>query len=109
MPTGTGRTNSGSDGQPNTLVMAAYLNAEIASVDIITEEEISRLGRIAADLEELHKIIVLSMDVATNSDGSIHLQQVRFGLQDLGAALEDPQRLVLCKSAFAVKMLLQKL
>lgn len=38
-----------------------YLDAEVSSVNIISQEEISCCGRVTADLEEFHQII-LAMD-----------------------------------------------
>ena len=35
-----------------------HLDAEVASVDIITQEEISCVGWAATDFEQLHKIIL---------------------------------------------------
>ena len=38
------------------------------SVNIITHEQVVRLWNFSSDLEQLHKIMELSMDVTTNDD-----------------------------------------
>jgi hypothetical protein len=40
---------------------AAYLNAEVTSVNVVSQEEIPCGGGVAADLEEFHQV-VLAMD-----------------------------------------------
>ena len=35
-----------------------HLDAEVASVDIVSEEEVSSIGGFATDLEEFHEIIL---------------------------------------------------
>ena len=45
----------------NSWTTEVYLNAEVASVDVISQEEISCCGRVAADLKEFHQV-VLTMD-----------------------------------------------
>lgn len=74
---------AGEDGQ-------THLDTEIATIDIIAEKEISRIGRIAADLEKLHKIKVLAMNVAAYGDGSIHFEQIRLCPQHAGPLFENP-------------------
>lgn len=41
-------------------------DGEAASVDVIAEEEIGSILWIAANLEELHEVVVLSVDVTAN-------------------------------------------
>jgi hypothetical protein len=67
-----------------------YLDAEVATIYVVAQEEVARLCRVAADFEQLHEIVVLAVDITTDGDGRIHLQQIRFCLQDLGALLDDP-------------------
>lgn len=50
----------------------AYLNAEITSVDIITQEQVSRFGRIATDFKQFHQIVILTMNVTAHRDGCVH-------------------------------------
>ena len=35
---------------------AAYLDTVVAAVDIVAEEEVARVGRVAADLKQLHQV-----------------------------------------------------
>jgi len=42
------------------------LNGKHAAIDVITEEEIRRLGGIATDLEKLHEVVILAVDVSAN-------------------------------------------
>jgi hypothetical protein len=66
------------------------LDAEVTPVDVVAEEEIPSLGRVAADLEELHQIEVLPVDIPAHRDRCVHLQEVRFCSQKLGALPDDP-------------------
>lgn len=85
------------------------LNTEVTSVDVITKEEVPGLGGVATNFEELHEIVVLSVNIATNGDGSIHLEKVGLGAQKLSTLLNDPKSLLLGKTTFAVEMLLEEL
>lgn len=49
------------------------LDAEIAPIDIIAQEEITSFAGIAANFEQFHEIKVLAMYVSTHSYRSIHL------------------------------------
>lgn len=66
------------------------LYAEISTVDVVTQEQIARLGWVAPNFEQLHEIVILAMHITANSYGRIHFQQVGFGPQDLCALLQDP-------------------
>lgn len=46
-----------------------------STVDVVTQEEVVCIGREAAVLEEPEQVVVLTVDVATNLDGSIELQK----------------------------------
>lgn len=35
---------------------AAHLDREVAAVDVVAEEEVARICRVAADLEQLHQV-----------------------------------------------------
>ncbi len=48
------------------------LDAEVSTINIVSQEQISRLGWIATDLKELHQVIVLAVHVATNRNWRIH-------------------------------------
>ena len=84
------------------------LYAKVSAVDVVTQEEISRLCWVTADLEQLHEIIVLSVNVAAHRDGCIHFQQVRFVAEDFATLGNDEKRLFLGQATLAVEVLLQK-
>lgn len=105
-----------------------HFYGKVTPVDIVTEEEVPRVCRIPADLEELHQVElqhqssqmtisdprqgcptnVLAMDVAADGDRRLDLQKVGFGLEDLGRLGENEERLVLGQSTFAVEMVLEE-
>lgn len=85
-----------------------YLNTEVAPINIITQEQISRILRISADFEKLHQVIVLTVDVSAYSDRSIHFQQIWFGPQNLRGLRNDVKRLLFSQPAFAIEMLLKE-
>lgn len=86
-----------------------YLDTEVPPVDIVAQEEIPRLCRITTDLKELHQIVVLAVDVATDGNGRIHFEQVRLLLEYLCALSYDPKCLLFRQPALAVKVLLKEL
>lgn len=42
---------------------AAYLDGEVSTIDIITQEQIPGIGRVSSDLEQLHQIVLLVSQV----------------------------------------------
>lgn len=66
------------------------LDAEVSPVNVVAEEEVPRLGGVATDLEELHQIVVLAVDVAADGDGRVHLEEVGLRAEQLGTRLDDP-------------------
>lgn len=50
------------------------LYTEVATVDVVTKEQVSGLGRVAANFEQLHEIVVLAVDVTADGDGGVHLE-----------------------------------
>lgn len=89
--------------------MRSHLDTEVASIHVVAEEQISCLCGVSADLEQLHEIVILAMDVPADGNGSIHLQEVWLGAEQLRAGVYDPQRLLLREPALSVEMLLEKL
>lgn len=83
-------------------------DAKVSSVNVVAEEEVSRLSRIAADLKQLHQVVVLAVDITADGDGGVHLEKVGLGTQQLGTLSNDPQRLFLGESALAIKVLLEE-
>lgn len=45
----------------------AYLDAKVASVNVISQEEIPCGGRVAADLEEFHQVVLVMNEFMTNA------------------------------------------
>lgn len=52
------------------------LEGVVASVDIITHEEVIGVWAISANSKKLHEIMVLPMDVPTDGDGGFHLGNI---------------------------------
>jgi hypothetical protein len=50
-------------------------DGKVASVDIIAQEQVASRGWIAAHLEKLQKIIVLSMNIATDCHRTFNTEQ----------------------------------
>lgn len=89
--------------------VSSHLYTEISSVHVVSQEQVSRLCRVTANLEQLHKIKVLSVNVTAHSDRRVHFQQIRLFAQNFCSLLDNPQGLILGQPAFAVEVLFQKL
>lgn len=83
-------------------------DTEIATVDVVSQKKISGLGGVATDLEKLHKIVVLAVNITTNGDRSVHLQKIAFSTKNLSTLAQNEQSLFFGQTPFAVKMLLEK-
>lgn len=68
----------------------AYLNTEISTVDVVTQEEIACVCRVATNFEQLHQIVVLAMNITADGNGGIHLQKVGLSLENLCTLAQDP-------------------
>lgn len=86
-----------------------HFDAEVASIDVIAEEEIASLGRVTANLEQLHEIKVLAMHIPANGDWRVHFEKIGLTFQDLGALFDDVKRLIFGKTTLAVEVLFQEL
>ena len=53
------------------------LDTVVATIDVITHEQVVSVGRLTANLEELTKVMELAVDITANSDGRAHLLHVR--------------------------------
>ena len=51
-----------------------HFDTEIPSINIVSKEEIPCLRRVATDLEQLHQVEVLTVDIATHGDRSVHFE-----------------------------------
>jgi hypothetical protein len=49
-----------------TLSRHGYLNGKVSSIDIVSQEEVSGICRVASNLEQLHQIIVLSVYISAH-------------------------------------------
>ena len=49
-----------------------YLNGKVASVDIVSQEEVACVLRGSPHVKQLHEVIELSVDVTTHCDWCIH-------------------------------------
>ena len=67
-----------------------HFDTEIPSVHIVSQEKVSSFGWIPPDFEEFHQIKVLSMDITTDSDRRVHLQQIGLTFKYLCPHLYDP-------------------
>ena len=76
---------------------ANSLETLLATVDVIAQEEIIRLGREATVLEQTQQVVVLSVDVTANLDGCLKLQEngladenlTRLGAEELHLVLSQ--------------------
>lgn len=65
-------------------------DTEVATVDIVAQEEVSRLGRVASNFKQLHQIVVLTMHITTHGNRGVHLEKIRLGAKKVCASLNDP-------------------
>lgn len=85
-------------------------NAVVAAVNVVAQEKVSRAsGWITSNLEELHQVVVLAMDVATDGNGRIYFQEGWFGMKNLGALFDNEQSLILGKTPLSIEVLFEKL
>lgn len=91
------------------LLRKTNLNAEITTINVVTEKKISSVCRIPANFKKFHQVKVLAVYVPTHRDGSIHFEEIRLISQHLRSQLYDPQRLLLRQAAFSAKMPLEEL
>lgn len=48
------------------------------------------------------------MNIPTNRDGRIHLEKVRFSLENLGTFIDNPEGLFFSQPAFSAEVLLEE-
>ena len=85
------------------------LDAKVTPIHVISQEQISGLGRITSDLKKFHQVKVLTMDVATDGNRGVHLQQIRLCTEDFCASVDNPQRLIFSETALSIEMLFEEL
>lgn len=54
----------------------------MTSIDVVTQEQILGVGHISAKLEEFEQIRKLPMDIATDPNRSLKLDNIGFSLQN---------------------------
>lgn len=87
--------------------MFTYLNTKIASIDIITEEQIARVSRWTTHLEQLHEIVELSVHVTTHRDRCLNIDHRLLEPEELGTFVDDPERYRLLDSALQYEVFLE--
>ena len=65
------------------------LDGEVAAVDVVAHEEVVGVRVRPADLEELHQVVELAVDVAADGDRALDRLHVRFVLQHLARLLAE--------------------
>ena len=58
------------------------LDRVVAAVDVVTHEQVVRVGRLATDLEELEQVVELAVDVTADGHRGAHLLHVRLVDED---------------------------
>jgi len=58
-------------------------DAVVAAVDVVSHEEVVSVGRLASDLEQLHQVVKLAVDISAHRDGTFHLLHVGLLRQNL--------------------------
>jgi hypothetical protein len=85
------------------------LDGKRSSVDIVSQKKVRCRGRVSTNLEELHEIIVLSMDVSANRHWRWNLKQVGLASKKISSIMNDSRRLVDGETPLFEKMILEEL
>lgn len=67
-----------------------YLDTEVSSIHVIPQEQVSRLSRVTTNFKQFHEIEILPVDISTYGYGSVHLQEVGLGSENLRTGFDDP-------------------
>lgn len=84
-----------------------YLYAEVASVHVVAQEEISCGSRRSANLKELNQIEELAMNIAADGNWGLHIDHILLLAQQIGAVVDDAQGDGLLDAALEQKVLTQ--
>ena len=84
-----------------------YLYTEISSVHVVAEKEVFGGGGRPADLEELHEVVELPVDVAADRDRRLDLDHALLRAEQVGALVDDLERGRLVDAALEDEVLLQ--
>ena len=97
--------------QDRDAVAVAHLEADeqcdrfervVASVDVITHEEVVRVGRVSANAEQLHQVVELTVNVAAHSNRAANGLDIALRLQNFFRFLANDAHFTLWKG-FAIK------
>lgn len=86
-----------------------YLYTEVSAIHVVTQEQIASLRWVTANLEQLHKVEILSMNVTANGDRGVHLQQVWLFAKELGTLSYNEKCLLFGKASLPVEVLLKEM
>jgi hypothetical protein len=67
----------------------------IAAIDVISQEDVVRVGKMTADFEKLEKIEELAVNIAANGDWSGEGFDIGFALKDFSGLLEKRSEVAL--------------
>ena len=69
-------------------------NGVVATVDIVTHEEVVGLGALASDLKQFDQVMELAVNVSANCDWGINFAHVRLINKDFFCLKKDDQRFI---------------
>ena len=72
------------------------LDALASSVHVVAHEQVGRLGGEAAVLEQPQHVVVLSVDISADLDGSTDLDEHGLIEEDIPGSAHQPQDVALC-------------
>lgn len=84
------------------------LNAEISSIYVVSQKQISCRLWASAFLEELHEVVILTVDVSTDCDGSVDVEDVRFRPEQRCCLVDDPKCMIVFYPTLSEEVVLQK-
>lgn len=71
------------------------LDREVATVDVVTHEEVVGVGIRASNLEQLHQVVELTVDVTAHCHRALHGLHIALVLQDFPRLLAQPPHFIL--------------
>ncbi len=89
------------------LLSDVYLYTKVASVDVVAEKEIARLGGRSAHLEQLHQVVELTVHVAAHGYGRLHVYHGLLLAEEVSTFVYDLERDGLLDAALLYEVLLE--
>lgn len=71
------------------------LDGEVATIDVVSHEEVVGVWVGSTDLEQLHQVVELAVDITTDGDGTFHGLHVGFVLEHLTRLFAQPSHVLL--------------